>query len=60
MYFLPRESVTMLPFVAATRISAGSSLAIGSQRRVGMNDPFCAQHGDCIIYQRTGAWAAVA
>ena len=43
MYFLPRESVTMLPFVAATCSSAGSSLASGSRRRAGMSDPFCAQ-----------------
>jgi len=42
MYFLPRESVTMLPFVAATCSSAGSSLARtrGSRRRAGMEDPF--------------------
>jgi hypothetical protein len=38
MYFLPRESVTRLPFVAATCSSAGSSLARtrGSGRRAGM------------------------
>src|SRR6186997_3283770 len=40
MYFLPRESVTMLPFVAATCSSAGSSLASGLRRRAGMNDSF--------------------
>src|SRR6187397_807490 len=47
MYFLPRESVRMLPFVAATCSSAGSSLARtrGSRRRAGMKDPFCAQLG---------------
>src|SRR5688572_1536397 len=43
MYFLPCESVTMLPFVAATCSSAGSSLASASRRRAGMNDPFRAQ-----------------
>jgi hypothetical protein len=43
MYFLPRESVTMLPLVAATCSSAGSSLASGSRRRAGMNDPFLAR-----------------
>src|SRR6187455_918294 len=43
MYFLPRESVTMLPLVAAICSSAGSSLARGSWRRAGMSDPFRAQ-----------------
>src|SRR6185369_1335214 len=43
MYFLPRESVTMLPLVAAICSSAGSSLARGSRRRAGMSDPFRAQ-----------------
>src|SRR3954451_12080919 len=43
MYFLPRESVTMLPLVAATCSSAGSSLASGSRRGPGMSDPFRAQ-----------------
>jgi hypothetical protein len=39
MYFLPRESVMMLPFVAATCNSAGRSLARtgGSRRRAGIN-----------------------
>jgi hypothetical protein len=40
MYFLPRESVTMLPFVAATCSSAGASLASGSRRRAGMKESF--------------------
>jgi hypothetical protein len=40
MYFLPRESMTMLPFVAATCSSAGSSLASGLRRRAGINDAF--------------------
>jgi hypothetical protein len=40
MYFLPRESVMMLPSVAATCSSAGSSLASGSRRRAGINDPY--------------------
>src|SRR6187200_2041929 len=43
MYFLPRESVRMLPFVAATCSSAGRSLARGSRRRAGINDPFRAE-----------------
>jgi hypothetical protein len=51
--------VTMLPFVAATCSSAGSSLASGSRRRAGMNDPSVRSHGDCIVNQRTGAWAAL-
>ena len=34
MYFLPRESVTMLAFVAATCSSAGSSLAEPPDRGV--------------------------
>src|SRR4029078_6743142 len=45
MYFLPRESVTMLPLVAAICSSAGSSLARGARRRAGMSDPFRAQLG---------------
>ena len=49
MYFLPRESVTMLPFVAATCSSAGSSLASGLRRRAGMNDPFVRSYGDGVI-----------
>src|SRR6185295_16684017 len=51
MYFLPRESVTMLPFVAATCSSAGSSLASGSRRRAGMSDPFRAQ-----LWRRRHFW----
>ena len=42
MYFRPRESVTMLPLVAAICSSAGCSLARGSRRRAGRSDPFCA------------------
>src|SRR3954471_23726674 len=49
MYFRPRESVRMLPLVAATCSSAGSSLASGSPRPAGMNDPFRARDGDRVI-----------
>src|SRR6187399_1995935 len=49
MYFLPRESVRMLPFVAATCSSAGRSLASGSRRRVGMGVLSVRSHGDGII-----------
>src|SRR5688572_25047542 len=49
MYFLPRESVTMLPFVAATCSSAGSSLASGSRRRAGMERSFPYGCGDGVI-----------
>src|SRR5688500_2398653 len=38
MYFRPRESVRMLPLVAATCRSAGRSLASGSRRRAAMTD----------------------
>ena len=55
MYFLPRESVTMLPFVAATCSSAGSSLASGSRRRAGMNIPFRAQPGRLHHYRGLAA-----
>src|SRR4029453_3392088 len=44
MYFLPRESVTRLPLVAAICSSAGSSLARGARRRAGMSNPFMRSH----------------
>src|SRR4051812_24978656 len=55
MYFRPRESVMMLPFVAATCSSAGSSLASGSRRRADMTDPFRARVRGDGANQRDGA-----
>src|SRR5688500_16554628 len=57
MYFLPCESVTMLPFVAATCTSTGSSLArtCGLGRRAGMNDPFRAERWRRVHDRGSGA-----
>jgi hypothetical protein len=50
----------MLPSVAATRSSAGSSLASGSRRRAGINDPFRAQPWRVHHHWRPGASPAMA